>query len=398
MVIERHEGLFSLNDTETSLLKSQARLAEELRRLPNETVLLLKNRKITRMLQLKEFGGLELHPNIFFDFVMQLASINPSAGWVAGVIGVHPWEACLNDRRLLNELWQSDPDCWIASPYSPMGLLKETQDGFYLNGQWSFSSGTDHCDWVVLGALRADESGYKALQPSEMYHVMLPRSDYEIIEDSWNVVGLQGTGSKDIRVNNVFVPAYRCLLVDDLMNGEAYRKSGLDNPLFRMPWSAIFPNAVSAAVLGMCRGALDSAEDFIKKKVGETESKKIDPYVADALGRANVILQAAIDKLRMNVDRAFSITRQSKDLTIIQRAEHRCEQVNGVWQAVAAMNELYSRCGGPALQLSNPMHRFWRDANVGMNHITFSKATVFRAYSALKVEADPENLVSISGI
>src|SRR3546814_19244999 len=92
----------------------------------------------------------------------------------------------------------------MASPYAPMGVARPVEGGYILNGRWSFSSGTDHCDWVMIGAMVGDESG-KPLMPPKILHVLLPRSDYDIDQDSWNGVGLRGTGSKDLISKDAFL-------------------------------------------------------------------------------------------------------------------------------------------------------------------------------------------------
>lgn len=387
-----------LSPTVLNAFRAQAEEAEKLGRLPDGTVSLLKEVEMSKMLQLREYGGHESHPVHFLERVEEIASVNPSAGWVAAVVGVHPWEACLNDDRLLNELWRDNPDTWIASPYSPMGLLKPTQDGFLLNGKWTFSSGTDHCQWAVLGALVADETGSKPAQPWEMYHVMLPREDYSIIDDSWNVVGLEGTGSKDVVVNGAFVPMYRCLSVSKLMNGETVSERLLDKPLYRMPWSTVFPNAISAAVLGICLGAVNSAEEYIHRKIQGSASKEPDLYVVNCLGEAAVAVNSAIEKMHENVAGVYELACNGEVPSLERRAELRASQVDEVWRVVRAVNDLYSRCGGGALQKSLPLHRFWRDANVGLNHVTFSRATIFSAYAVLRMGIEDRKLIEMSGI
>ena len=88
-----------------------------------------------------------------------------------------------------------------------------------LNGRWSFSSGTDHCEWVFLGGLVVDEEGNTSPMPG--MHFVLPRKDYDIIDDSWNVVGLRGSGSKDVVVRDAFVPEYRTIDGGKVIDGRA---------------------------------------------------------------------------------------------------------------------------------------------------------------------------------
>ncbi|MWO52738.1 hydroxylase, partial [Escherichia coli] len=124
-----------------------------------------------------------------------------------------------------DEIWGEDPDMWMASPYAPMGVAKPVEGGYILNGRWSFSSGTDHCGWIMIGAAVGDKDGNRLMPPQNL-HVLLPRSDYDIDPDSWNVVGLRGTGSKDLIVKDAFIPTYRTLAAGKVFDGTAAKEFG----------------------------------------------------------------------------------------------------------------------------------------------------------------------------
>ncbi len=155
--------------------------ADRLGRLADESAKKMKEAGLIRMLQPKEHGGLEVHPREFAETVMRTASLNPSAGWVHGIVGVHPWQLAFADPKVQQEVWGEDQDTWLASPYMPGGMCVPVDGGYRLSGRWSFSSGTDHCDWAFLGAWLADDEGRMVMPPTGL-HVIIPRTDYEIIE------------------------------------------------------------------------------------------------------------------------------------------------------------------------------------------------------------------------
>ena len=166
-----HEVLARIDEM-ADFLQQQSPEAEKLGRLPDATASKLRQSGLMRMLQPKEYGGYEAHPNDFLKAVMATGANDPSTGWIAGVVGVHPWETAINDDRLQAELWADDNDAWMASPYAPMGMAVPTDGGYILNGRWSFSSGTDHCNWLVIGALVGDAEG-KPVMPFQSLHVMV---------------------------------------------------------------------------------------------------------------------------------------------------------------------------------------------------------------------------------
>src|SRR5262245_33119368 len=235
--------------------KAQAEEAEKIGKLTDDTVKNMKSAGHIRLLQPKGHGGLEVHPREFAETVMATAALDPSAGWINGVVGVHPYQLAYADPKVAAEIWGDDIDTWVASPYAPQGVAKPVDGGYIFNGRWQFSSGTDHCDWIFLGALLGDADG-KPVMPPQMLHMILPRKDYEIVEDSWNVVGLRGTGSKDVIVKDAFVPSYRTMDATKVMDGTAQREAGMTDTLYLMPWSTMFRLGMPSAGVRITEEAL----------------------------------------------------------------------------------------------------------------------------------------------
>ncbi|MEU9806669.1 acyl-CoA dehydrogenase family protein [Mycobacterium sp. NPDC050853] len=371
-------------------LREQAWEAEKLGRLPDETAKMLKSAGSIRLLQTKKYGGYEVHPREFAETVMTTASLDPASGWICGVVGVHPWQVAFADPKVAEEMWSEDQDVWMASPYAPTGIAKPVDGGYVFNGRWQFSSGTDHCDWIILGALRGDADG-KPLMPPKMLHMILPRKDYEIVEDSWNVVGLRGTGSKDIVVKDAFVPSYRVMDGDEVIDGTAQRKAGMTDTLYRMPWSTMFPLGISSAVIGIAEGALAAHLDYQRERVGaQGTAVKDDPYVLFAIGEAAADINAARQEILANVDKIWDMVDSGKEVSFEDRASGRRTQVRAAWRAVMAVDQIFSRSGGNAMRLDKPLQRYWRDAHTGLAHAIHVPSTVFHASALSSLGVEPQ--------
>src|SRR5690606_26174871 len=118
-------------------------------------------------------------------------------------------------------------------------------------------------------------------------HLILPRADYEIVEGSWEVAGLSGTGSKDIIVKDAFVPDHRVIEFGKVVDGSAAVESGHTNPLYHLPFSCAFPLGITAAVIGMAEGALALGLAYQRNRVQITGTKvKDDPYMLSAISEA----------------------------------------------------------------------------------------------------------------
>jgi 3-hydroxy-9,10-secoandrosta-1,3,5(10)-triene-9,17-dione monooxygenase len=370
-------------------LREQAAEAEKIGRLTDQTTKAMKEAGSIRLLQPAKYNGFEVHPREFAETVMATAALDPAAGWINGVVGVHPYQLTYADPRVADEIWGEDVDTWVASPYAPQGVAKPVDGGYIFNGRWQFSSGTDACDWIILGAMLGDAEG-KPIMPPQMLHMILPRKDYEIVEDSWNVVGLRGTGSKDVIVRDAFVPDYRTMDATEVMDGTAQRKAGMTKTLYLMPWSTMFPLGITAAVVGIAEGALAAHLDYQRDRVGAYGAIKDDPYVMYAIGEAAADINAARQELLANVDRIYDIVDSGKDVSFEDRAAGRRTQVRAAWRAVAAVDEIFARSGGNALRMDKPLQRYWRDAHAGIAHAIHVPGTPFHASALSSFGVDPE--------
>ncbi|MFD0212994.1 acyl-CoA dehydrogenase family protein [Streptomyces hirsutus] len=371
-------------------LREQDGEAERLGRLSDETAALMRSAGAVRMLQPAEFGGAQTHLAEFAETVMETARLSGSAGWVQGIVGVHPWQLAYADRRVQEEVWGEDPDTWIASPYQPAGRLRPADGGYRFSGHWQFSSGTDHCRWIFLGGLLADEEG-EPVSPPRQVHVILPRSDYEIIEDSWNVVGLKGTGSKDIVVRDAFVPAHRVMDGDKVLDGRAVREFGREETLYRIPWSCAFPAGISSAIIGIAEGALETALGYQRDRINAQGTKvREDPYTLSALGEAVADIRAARNEILGNINRVWDIVDSGREVPFEVRAEGRLSQVRAAWQAVRAVDEVFARSGGNALRMDKPLQRYWRDAHAGLNHAINIPGPTYHANALTRMGVEPQ--------
>lgn len=360
------------------LLEANAPTCEELGRLTDETAAALRASGVVRMLQPKDFGGLECHPVDFFKAVLAIGAHDPSAGWVAGVVGVHPHELAHGDRRVQEEVWGADPDTWVASPYAPMGRARPVDGGYLFNGRWSFSSGTDHCQWVMIGGLVTDQAGEVA--DPHAVHFLLPRSDYEIVDGSWEVMGLRGTGSKDLVVRDAFVPTYRTIETTGVTDGTGGHDPSRDIALFRMPRNVMFSGAITAATLAMAKGTLEAYIAMTRGREGRGGKASLDPFQLSALGAAGADIDASIRHMLWDVERVYEVVESGRIVPLEVRAEVRRNQVRASQRAAAAADSVFRLSGGGALHLNTALQRRWRDTQAAIHHVQNVPGPLFNAY------------------
>ena len=236
------------------MLRERAQETEDARVVPAESVKALTETGFFRLLQPARFGGLEADPVTFLTAVRLIASACGSTGWVASVLGVHPWQLALFPLQAQEEVWGSDTGTRMSSSYAPTGRAEAVTGGHRLNGRWSFSSGCDHATWVLLGAIVADADG----NPADFRTFLLPASDY-VIDDVWDTVGLRGTGSNDIVVSDVFVPEHRSLSFNDVFRCACPGQEANPAPLYRLPYGSLFSYAITTPIIGMAHGRVRGA-------------------------------------------------------------------------------------------------------------------------------------------
>lgn len=348
-------------------IEERAVAADEARRIPARTIRELTDAGVFRMLQPRRYGGLESDPVDFYTVVRRISAVCCSTGWVASVLGVHPWQLGLFAKKAQDEVWGEDRDTLLSSSYAPVGRLTPVDGGYRLTGRWSFSSGCEHARWALLGALVVGAQG----RPVDFLTVLVPRADYRI-DDVWDVVGLRGTASNDIIVDDAFVPAHRVIRNYEQAQLRGPGQKVNQGPLYRMPFGAIFTNAVAAPVIGAVGGGYESHVSLMKERVrlslGGGRFAE-DPFAQVAIARAASDIDATVLQMDRNLRELSELAAAGREIPMELRLRTRRDQVRGTERAVAAIDLLFKTAGGHSLRRGNPVERAWRDAHAGSVHV-----------------------------
>jgi len=370
-------------------LQEQALRAQQDRKVPEETVRKMQDAGLFRVLQPARWGGYQMDPNVFFEVQMALAEGCMSTAWIYGVIAVHNWQMALFDLRAQEEVWQDDTSVLLSSSYMPVGKVEPVEGGFKFSGRWAFSSGCDHCDWVLLGGVVPQEDK-DALMDFRTF--LVPRRDYEIV-DTWHTFGLQGTGSKDIVIDGCFVPEYRThRALDDMMRNNP----GIDTqtvPLFQIPFGQLFPRAVSTASIGAAQGAINAYKEIVARRVGRNDGAKTveDPHAQMALAHAQSLVNQLKLKLFANMDQLMADVRAGGSTDINTRIQFRYEAAEVPELCLNEVLELQKMCGGSAIFLNNPIQRFALDILAGRAHVANNLYTFGRNYGGVMLGLDTKD-------
>ncbi|MFJ5712549.1 3-hydroxy-9,10-secoandrosta-1,3,5(10)-triene-9,17-dione monooxygenase oxygenase subunit [Streptomyces sp. NPDC093105] len=346
-------------------LRARAEETEQTRRLPEATLKELRESGVFRLLRPRAHGGLAADPRAHFTAVRELAGACGSTGWVASVFGVHLWHLALFDPRAQQEVWGEDPDTLLCSSYAPGATAAVHDGGYTLHGRWHFSSGSDHADWALLGGLVPPGEG----EPPALRAFLVPRADFRV-EDEWDTVGLRGTGSNDVVVEDAYVPAHRTLElgVPDL----AYPGRAVNvEPVYRMAFPAMFTTAVAVPSVGIAEAAVRHHCDALRARIAAGTPRRGDLEAAGQLriARGAGEIDAAWRQLIGNIGELYDCAQRDEAPSLALRARARRDQVLAAERAMEVVDTLMAYAGGNAMRAgAGVLQRAWRDTRTARGH------------------------------
>ncbi len=360
--------------------RERADEAERLRVVPEASIKELEETGFFKLLQPKRFDGLEADPIDFYTAVRDIASACGSTGWVSSVVGVHPWQVALFTDEAQQAVWGNDTNTRLSSSYAPTGKAVVADGGFQLSGKWSFSSGCDHCQWVLLGGLVFNAED----QVVDFRTFMVPRENYQIV-DVWNMVGLRGTGSNDIVVDDVFIPEAFTLSMGDTGRCFGPGQELNTSELYKLPFHSIFTGTITVPIIGMAMGAYSEHVEMQQKRTRAAylgEKASLDPFAAVRIARASSEIDAAWALLVNNIREEQAHISKGEKIPLGTRLKVRRDQVIGSQRAIDAIDSLFEASGGRALANGTYLQRAWRDAHAGRVHAANDPERALQMYGA----------------
>ena len=239
------------------------------RSVPTASIAQLVDSKILRACMPKNFGGYELPFGAHTDVAMELAKHCGSTGWVSGIIGSHNWWLGKYKPDAQHEVWGDNPDALVGAAFAsqPGSGGKPKEGGIVVSGTWMWCSGVDHCDWVSLMTPVFDGDG-----PPDLNMVLLKKGEYKI-DDVWFSPGMRATGSNNVVVEDVFVPAHRVTRVAELNTKDSPGCKLNTSAVYKLPMLDVFGYSVAIPTLGCAMGTLDHFVNGMRGRSGQDKSK-----------------------------------------------------------------------------------------------------------------------------
>ena len=362
-----------------ALARERALETEKQRHVSADLVGRMRDAQLFRVMQPARFGGFEYGYEVFVELVAAVAAGDGSTGWVYSLGAVHPWLIACYPEEAQQEVWTQDRDAIAAVSYAPTGKATAEKGGYRLSGRFSFASGVDNANWGILGGMIPLEGGAK---PG---FFLIPRTQFTI-DDDWFSMGLAGTGSKTIVVDDRFVPAHRTVTFADMLTGSGPGAATNPNPLYRQPMLAVVPHCLVAPALGMARGALEA---FRQQAMGRTTrgavaggNNKMTEFttVQMRFAEATASIDAAELMIHRDIADTFATVEAGRQADIALRMRNRLTHSFATKLLTQAVDVLFLAGGGQALGVQHPMQRFWRDIHAASSHISLNWDSVSAMY------------------
>ncbi len=259
-------------------LRERAEEAEDLRMMPDETIEDIKKAGIHKMFTPKRYGGFEMDWGTQVDVARELGKGCASTSWMSSVVMSHSWNLGRFPAEAQEEFWPSCPDAIIATAFAGGGEMKKTEGGYILNGLWRFASGVDHSDCsIVAGQYKNTRSKSGTVLDYRMALIM--PDQYEIV-DTWHAEGLKGTGSKDIKVVDTFVPEHRTVKALELGGNNPPGSELHESYIYRVEMGMYFNTLLSGPILGATHGVLLEYLEQTRSRFGSMFGERVSEQAA----------------------------------------------------------------------------------------------------------------------
>ncbi|HEU5030985.1 MAG TPA: acyl-CoA dehydrogenase family protein [Spirillospora sp.] len=371
-------------------LAGRAREAEDARRLPDATIADLAASGLFGMLVPKRFGGAELGFGPMAAACRAAGAACASTGWLSVIYTLHNWMVALFPEQAQEEVWAERPYALIPCVLAPTGTAEPADGGHRVTGRWSWGSGSMHADHaMVMGLVTTDG----AIEPRLF---LLPRADVTV-HDVWHTSGMRGTGSNDIEVADVFVPAHRSVPLTALTEGRSPGSRVHPAPLYRTPLVPVFALTSAAPVLGVAEGVLALFAERMRSRRMAYSGERQRDLMSGQIRLATATADLAAARLLLE-DALRDVTRAAAAgdaAGLHRRARARLVAAHVAATARRVVNELCGAAGASTQFADSPFQRAQRDVNTISGHVVFDPDAAYALYGRIELGMDPGPVVLV---
>jgi indole-3-acetate monooxygenase len=350
------------------------------RRLPADLLADLISLGLFRMLTPKSHGGMEIDFPTSMEIIEAIGEADGASGWTVMIGSETPQLLALLPRHRFDQLYNDGPDLIVGGGFAPRGTAELRGGEYLVNGRWAFASGCQHCNWLIGNCVVTECGKPRAgMMPGapEIRAMLFPPSAAKIL-DTWSVSGMRGTGSHDIAVENVRVPAEDSL---DIFMGQ----SSIAGPLYAAHL-AYFALHIAAVGIGIAKRALREIVALAKtskQRLYAPASMVDTPLFQYRIGNADLTLRAARALLMDEANKIWSNAVAGNPLLPDDQIRATGTVAWVSHTAATIVDTCYTAGGGSAPYDASPLQRCLRDIHTLTQHAAAAEGWITRAGAVL---------------
>ncbi len=330
---------------------------EQTRRIPEPLLTRIHEARLFRMLLPRSCGGDQVTPGTYFEAVAEVARHDASIAWNLFVGNSTVLIAPFLELEIANTIY-ADPRTLIAWGPPNATRIKAAPGGYRATGTWDFASGCRQANWMGLhaqveeadGSLRLNRFGRPTVRT-----ILFPAEHCELI-DTWNTIGLRGTGSDSYRVNNLFVSeAYSSTREDPSLRRER-------GPLYAFTMQGLYAVGSTGTAYGLARAMLDDFITLAGKKAPRGLPRLADSATVQGdVARLEARLESARAYLLAMLAEIYARADDIAPIDVKDRARVRLACVNATHASVEVTDACYKAAGVDAIFKGSAFERRFRD-------------------------------------
>ena len=311
-------------------------------------------------------GGQELHPAEGMARLEYLARHDAASAWVCMIGATAALGSAYLEPALAEDMFAA-PERITCGIFAPNGRAVRDGDDYVISGRWAWASGSANADYIGLGCMALEDAA-DTPSPEKARLFMVPRAQVTF-HDTWHTMGLCGTSSGDVELDNIRIPAAHSYAI-------GRDKPWAEGTLYNMPYFALLAAGVAAVALGNARAALDDVIELATAKKAQGHGK----LLAERAAVQSVLAQAEGDWRAAHAffDRALDATWQAAetgDISPETKADLRLAATHAVRHCADIVRRAHDIAGGTSVYRDSAIQRRLRDAQTMTQHMITNAAT-----------------------
>ncbi|KPF62274.1 hydrolase [alpha proteobacterium AAP81b] len=352
------------------VIAARAADTEAQRRLPADLAAQIADAGLFRLLVPRDLGGHEASPAEAFETLETLAAADAATAWCTMIASTTALVSAWLPRTHAEAIF-GDPAVITGGVFAPMGRAVPDGDDYIVSGRWAWASGSANCRWLLGGAVILDDGAPRRLANGAPDHRMMimAASDVELI-DTWDALGMRGTGSGDMAAAKVRIPQSRSV---SFLTDTPVAKGAL----YAFPPFGLLALGIAAVAAGNARAALADLAALAVTKKGAGSSRALAERGAAqaAYAEAHAGLAAARALALAEIATAWGAATAGTAPDIATRARLRLAATHLTRTAAKVVAAMHDLAGGTSVYASHPLGRRFRDAHVATQHMMIGPAT-----------------------